>query len=165
MIRHVPLCATLATICLPLVFGVHCAGGGSIGSGFTQVELYCQEAAAELEQCCPGYDPKRTYCNLGPTPESDDSSSCLGTTTNTSLMYPTLTLAESTCVIDETCSKLVSTGVCTRAMAQSKPSTLMTTTNADGVGCGGGGPESTTTYQDMEVDASFEPPPPKPVCP
>jgi hypothetical protein len=163
MIRHVPLCFTLGTICSTLVFGVHCAGGGSVGSGFTETELYCQEAAAELQQCCPGYDPTETYCNRGPTPGSEESSSCLGTTSTSAQMYPTLTLAESSCILDETCSMLLSTGVCTRATSESRTTTL-TTTSTQPIGCGGGGTEQ-TMFEDAIVDADFVPPPPRPVCP
>jgi hypothetical protein len=148
-----PLRITLAVVCSLLIFGVHCSG-----EGFTHDELYCQEASADLLQCCPRYDPSMTYCDQGSDPQSQSSSSCLGSNSDTVTMYPTLSLAEGQCILNETCDELVSSGVCARAMHQ-EHATRETTTS----GCGGSSEQ--TTYEDAVVDADFVPPAHESVCP
>jgi hypothetical protein len=76
-------------------FVAHC------DNGWRQDELDCQQAANQLLQCCPGFDASVLYCNY-------DNTGC-------QTSYPALTIAESQCIVDESCTTLISTGVCTRA--------------------------------------------------
>jgi hypothetical protein len=172
LVRHVPLTVTLATICTTLILGVHCNGSGSVGSGFSEAQLYCQAAAVQLTNCCPGYNPAFLTCDEAYAQSvATSSGSCAGeqysSTTTTTTIYPTLTGSESMCVLDETCEALRSTGVCARATKNvgHGPMTTAGTLETAQYGCG-----TETTYQDAEVDADFEPPPaPTPdagvVCP
>lgn len=84
--------AVAAVVLLLLV--PHCDGG------LRQDELECQQAANQLAECCPGFDPTMLSCNY-----SD------GCTTS----YPALTVAESNCIENESCSQLRATNVCARA--------------------------------------------------
>jgi hypothetical protein len=155
-VRHVPLCITLATICATLVFGVHCSGGGSVGSGFTEAQLYCQAAAVQLTNCCPDYNPAFLSCDEAFS-QTVNTSSCTGvavasrSTTTTSTNYPTLTGPESMCILGETCESLRSSGVCTRATENvgHGPMTSSATVSTVQNGCG-----TETTYEDAEVDAN-----------
>jgi len=69
--------------------------------GLSPDELYCEQAAAYLQQCCPGFDPTALNCNY---------SACSNALTE----LPALSLDESKCIVNETCSRLVESGVCTR---------------------------------------------------
>jgi hypothetical protein len=158
-LRNAPLYVTLTTICTVLVFGVHCGNGNSNeGSGFSQTALYCQAAAAQLQSCCPDYDPGAISCDLRSyvvTTGSTDTSSCTGETSmsTSTTNYPTLTQSESTCILNQDCTTLVTTGVCDRAAkaAGSGPSTVKQVTEDPPAGCSGGGSEA-TYYEDAYVE-------------
>jgi hypothetical protein len=79
-----------------VLFLARCQGG------LRDDELDCEQAASQLASCCPGFEPTELSCAYGP-------SGC-----NTS--FPALTVAESECIVSESCPTLVSTGVCARAM-------------------------------------------------
>jgi hypothetical protein len=69
--------------------------------GIREDELLCEEAAAHLASCCPGFDAGALGCTY--------STGC-GTTT-----YPALGIDQSKCINRENCGQLVSTSVCERA--------------------------------------------------
>jgi hypothetical protein len=75
-------------------------------TGLREDELLCEEAAARLADCCPGFDPSVLVCHY---------SSCAGAT------YPALTISESKCIDDLSCSQLVDRGVCARAANATQP--------------------------------------------
>ena len=158
-----PLVATLTIVCGTLVFGVHCGGSPSAGSGFSETQLYCQAAAVQLTDCCPGYVAGYLTCDRQVF-ESSQSSSCAGTTSNSTTSYPTLSLPESTCILNESCDALVSTKVCARAIAAVGTGTT-TVTEVDNQGCGYSAPSEQTFYEDMPVEAGDVPKPSGPVCP
>ncbi len=88
--------AFLTPALLALLFLARCQGG------LRDDELYCEQAANELAGCCAGFDPTNLSCTYG-------SSGC-------QTSYPALTVAESDCILAESCASLVSTRVCARAM-------------------------------------------------
>jgi hypothetical protein len=69
--------------------------------GIREDELLCEEAAAHLSHCCPGFDVTALGCSY--------NSGC-GTTT-----YPTLSVSASQCINGESCAELVAGNVCARA--------------------------------------------------
>jgi hypothetical protein len=154
--RHVPLVVTLATISGTLVFGVHCSGNGSMGSGFSEAQLYCQAAAMQLTSCCPEFNEGLLFCNEESTQDNQTSSSCFGTTAISSTThYPSLTEADSLCILNQPCESLQKTGVCERAAEEVNqgPKTKTTTVVSPppGSGC-----SSETYYEDAEVEAGQE---------
>jgi hypothetical protein len=161
--RHVPLTVTVTTICGILVFGVHCGGGPSTGSGFTETQLYCQAAAVQLLDCCPGYVAGFLTCDRQDF-QASQSSSCAGTTSNSTTNYPTLSLSESTCILNESCQELVATKVCSRAV-KAVGQGAMTVTQVDSEGCGTSPSTEQTYYEDAPIDASDVPKPSGLVCP
>jgi hypothetical protein len=109
MLRSVPLTATLGVICGLLTFGVHC-GGGSGPSGFAGAQVKCQAAVGQLLDCCPDFTPGSLACD---TTSFTEGSGCGSPPVIYS--YPTLNEDESECILSQSCSSLVSTGVCLRA--------------------------------------------------
>ena len=86
-------------------------------SGFRQDEVLCEEAIATLAKCCPSFAASSASCSY--------TESCDGAT------YPTLTEAESNCVLAASCSDLVAKGVCVRA-ANAEPRTSSAASEFDG---------------------------------
>jgi hypothetical protein len=85
--------AWVALVLLLLV--VRCNGG------IQEDDLECQEAASQLQNCCPGFNPKSLVCTY--------STAICGT------IEPDFSLEVSQCIIGESCEALRSTGVCARA--------------------------------------------------
>lgn len=69
--------------------------------GIREDELLCEEAAAHLASCCPGFDVSSLSCSY--------NSGCGSTT------YPALSIPGSQCINGESCATLVATDVCQRA--------------------------------------------------
>jgi hypothetical protein len=69
--------------------------------GVREDELLCEEAAAHLAHCCPGFVATSLSCSY--------TSGCGSTT------YPALSVAASQCINGESCSALVAGNVCERA--------------------------------------------------
>ena len=65
----------------------------------TDDEVHCEEAAARLADCCPGFDPAGLDCTTG---------RCSG---------PTLGVDEDRCIRGRSCEALVADGTCARAVA------------------------------------------------
>ena len=68
-------------------------------------EFRCEEAAAQVEKCCPGVDVAAMYCSR----RDEGCDECDP--------RPVLSLAEATCVRDASCAKLQETGICDRLHA------------------------------------------------
>lgn len=86
-----------------LVVGLGIAVLFACGDPLRQDELDCEEAVSVLEGCCPGFQSSELQC-VYQAPQG------CGPTT-----YPAITEDESTCIRGESCSLLVSSGVCARA--------------------------------------------------
>ena len=71
-----------------------------------QDELDCEEAVAHMQDCCPGFDTRLVDCTyVAPA-------GC-GTT-----IYPDIPIAQSQCIVGESCGTLIASGVCKRVIAQ-----------------------------------------------
>lgn len=79
---------------------------------FREDVIQCEEAIARLERCCPEFDGSRVLCNYY---FRHDASVCGPSTTES--VQPALSLAESGCVREASCERLVADGVCERAQA------------------------------------------------
>ncbi|HEY6460018.1 MAG TPA: hypothetical protein VIY73_07690 [Polyangiaceae bacterium] len=71
--------------------------------GIRQDELDCEEAVAVLDHCCANFPSSLLNCQY-------IEAGC-----GTSAVYPDITTPESSCIRAESCSTLVSSGVCDRA--------------------------------------------------
>jgi hypothetical protein len=89
-------------LCAALLLQVALACGG-----IREDELSCEDATAHLAACCPGLAAAQISCTYVP-PQSDG---CYGTPAN----YPGIGIAASTCIREESCAQLQSSGVCDRA--------------------------------------------------
>jgi hypothetical protein len=69
--------------------------------GLREDELLCEEAAAHLNHCCPGFDVSSLSCSY--------NSGCGSTT------FPALSVSASQCINGESCEALVASDVCPRA--------------------------------------------------
>ena len=69
------------------------------GGGFDEREIECEEAVSRLLECCPTLDHSRIYCHID---------GCNGATS------PTLTLADSMCILNRSCGSITSADVCDR---------------------------------------------------
>ncbi len=70
--------------------------------GIREDELRCEEAAARLADCCPGFDPRLVDCYF--------TSAC-------ETSYPVIDIDESRCLSARTCEQIVAAGICERAQA------------------------------------------------
>jgi len=89
---------------LLLLFGVLVISAG-FAVGMREDELECEQAAATLDDCCPGFVVTALDCTY--------SSGC-GTTS-----YPALSLTEARCITGMACSELIDRKVCERAATAS----------------------------------------------
>lgn len=64
----------------------------------TDDEVHCEEAAAHLAECCPGFDPRGFDCTAGPGCNS-----------------PKLLVDDGKCIERKGCEALVADGTCDRA--------------------------------------------------
>jgi hypothetical protein len=67
-----------------------------------QDELDCEEAVSHLQDCCPHFDSSKIDCTY--------TSAC-------STTYPAISIPQSACIRSQSCSQLVSAGVCGRAQS------------------------------------------------
>ena len=63
-------------------------------------ELMCENAVARLDRCCSGFHTDSSYCTY--------SDGC-------GVTYPTITEADSDCIVGLSCEQIVAAGVCERA--------------------------------------------------
>jgi hypothetical protein len=75
-----------------------------LACGIRQDEFSCEDAVAHLQQCCPDFPGTNIQCVY------NDNDGCGAT-------YPDLDVDLSTCIRNEDCPTLRSSGVCTRAAA------------------------------------------------
>ncbi len=68
-----------------------------------QDELDCELAVSRLQECCPGLDTSPIHCMY--------VEDCGGSEPDT---YPAVDIPQSACIRGESCTTLVSTGVCKR---------------------------------------------------
>ena len=73
----------------------------------TDDEVHCEEAAARLAACCPGFDPRGLDCQAGPGCHA-----------------PRIVADDGKCIEGKSCETLVADGTCDRAryVAGSGPS-------------------------------------------
>lgn len=69
-----------------------------------QDEVECEEAVALLKECCPGFDAKIINCEFSP-------GSC-----TTDAVYPTLSTADSECMLGKSCDALNADKTCQRVL-------------------------------------------------
>lgn len=79
-------------------------GIGLACTGIRQDEFLCENAVSHLLDCCQGFRASHLSCTY-------DDRGCGGT------IYPELDVDQSNCILAESCAKLVSSGVCSRAIA------------------------------------------------
>jgi hypothetical protein len=75
-------------------------------SSFREDEFLCENAVSHLQGCCPGLDASRVVCSYS------DQGCFFGDQT-----YPELDLAQSGCILSNSCEALRANGVCDRAAA------------------------------------------------
>ncbi|HEX7671104.1 MAG TPA: hypothetical protein VF395_16025, partial [Polyangiaceae bacterium] len=68
-----------------------------------QDEVECEEAVAELVECCPGFDRSAVYCQYNDV--------C-------GVSYPDLAPDESECILDKKCSQIRGKRICERVVAR-----------------------------------------------
>jgi hypothetical protein len=73
-----------------------------VACGIRQDEFDCENAAAHLQECCPGFRASMLSCTYS-------SQGC-------STTFPELAIADSDCIRDASCDYLRTTGVCDRVM-------------------------------------------------
>jgi len=70
-------------------------------AGFREDELECEQAVAKLVECCPDFSTNVIECNY--------ATGCGSTT------YPALSIDQSQCIGDLSCSEIVANKICERA--------------------------------------------------
>jgi hypothetical protein len=100
--------------------------------------LWCEEALARLQSCCPNFDGRPLVCDY----YYSFDEGC-GTAT-TRRVEPVFTKEESRCIRDRTCDELVNNKVCEKAQAARAPNSN-TSTPVSSSGLTGGSSTSTTS--------------------
>ena len=88
--------------------------------------LWCEEAVARLQRCCPNFDVRRIACQYYYSFDEGCG------TSSTRKIEPAYTKSESACVRERSCDALVNEGICTRAQEQgnARSSTQITSTSS-----------------------------------
>lgn len=73
----------------------------------------CQEASALLQECCPGFEATRMRCST-----SYVSTGCGSDAAPPRTIPPTMSQGEMECILENSCSSLVSKGICARVVAR-----------------------------------------------
>jgi hypothetical protein len=116
---------------------------------FREDVIWCEEAVAHLEKCCPNFDTTRVACTFY---YSYDEGCGTSTTRRTD---PAFDKEESRCIRNTTCDALVAQGVCERARDGGAARSSITTTSSSSSG-------STSSSSSGTTETS----PPRPqVCP
>ncbi len=100
--------ALLFFLLLPLVFRPTTAVAGDDTSNFRESVFACEEAAAKLDACCPGFDPRAIRCHYVQRYSGCESAIDEGE-------HPAFDGAESRCIVAASCDELVARGICERA--------------------------------------------------
>jgi hypothetical protein len=99
--------ALLLAVGVGLLFGVRHDGGAphaGMGASYEQIEqFHCQEGAALLADCCPGFDAASVDC----TWESGSGEGCEGG------HYPDIGTYDYECLSQISCAELRHRGICT----------------------------------------------------
>ena len=114
---------------------------------FREDVIWCEEAVARLERCCPGFDGAQVECRFYFSYEQGCGD------TRSERTEPAFTEDDSRCIHDTACSELVANGVCERAAQNGAARSTVTTASSSS---GGLGADTTTTTGS---------PPRSPVCP
>lgn len=77
-------------------------------------EAECQEASAQLQDCCPGFDARKVECSSGTSP------GC-GSAAPAQFFPATFSVSDSECILESSCSDLVAKSVCARVLARTAP--------------------------------------------
>ena len=107
--------------------------------------IWCEEAVARLERCCPGFDGAQVQCWYYYSYNEGCSSA------ETQRLEPAFTKEESRCIHDTACADLVAAGVCTRAAengAARASSTSIPTSTSSSSGSSSFGTASGTSGSD-----------------
>ena len=116
---------------LGVALGLACNSNGygeEDDNQFREDVIWCEEAIARLEQCCPGFDGAAVQCRYYYSYNEGCGSA------ETRRVEPAFTKNESRCIHDTACAELVAAGVCTRAAengaARSSQSSIPTSTSS-----------------------------------
>lgn len=124
---------------------------------FREDVIWCEEAVARLERCCPGFDAAKVECQF----YFSYNEGC-GTAT-TRRVNPALTTDESRCIRDTSCDALVAQGVCARAEQGGAARSSETTTDLASSSSGSSGLLGGTSSSSSGSSSSS--PSRAPVCP
>lgn len=96
-------------------------------SQFHEDVIWCEEAAAHLQECCgTAFDPKQIAC----VHYFEQDTGCGDTTTQT--QDPAFTTDESRCLRGQSCDQIRAADICARAMAAGRARTSESSSNPDG---------------------------------
>ena len=123
---------------------------------FREDVIWCEEAVARLERCCPGFDARKVECLF----YFSYDEGC-GTST-TRRIDPAFTSEESRCIQDTSCDALVSQGICARAERGGAARTSETTTDLASSSSGSSGQLGSSSSSGGTTVSS---PSRAPVCP
>ena len=149
--RKLPAAGVLFALGVALVLACNSNGNDEEDDNqFRDDVIWCEEAIARLERCCPGFDGARVECKFYYSYNEGCGSS------ETRRTEPAFTKDESRCIHDTTCSALVDTGVCARAAQNGSARSSITSDSTSSSGTSG------TSSSGSRSEAA----PPRPtVCP
>lgn len=124
-------------------------------NNFRKDVIECEDALAQLERCCPGFDAKPVLCNY-----SYDHSAGCGSSSTMSIT-PALSTQESSCIREKSCEALIGGKVCERAQQArlyiSNTSYTTSSSSSSSSSCSTSGYDPSPTYKENSTH--------KAVCP
>lgn len=112
----------VAALALGLALSVRASADTNSDDQLREDVLFCEDALARLQTCCPGFDPTKVSCLY----HDHTTVGCGGSARDHA--SPALSLSESQCIRDRACGELVASGVCARAQ-DATPYTQTSNTN------------------------------------
>jgi len=126
---------------------------------FREDVIWCEEAVARLERCCPGFDAMKVECRF----YYSYNEGCQ--TATTTRIDPAFTKDESRCIHDTSCDALVAGGVCTRAEQNGAARSSQTSRDLSSSSSSSSGVVGGTTSSSSGTSGSTSTPPRGLVCP
>lgn len=110
---------TLVRLLVPpmLIASIFACSSSTDTNNFREEVFYCEEALAQLESCCPGFNARAVTCYH----YYHESTGCDGKTTSTH-EDPAIGTREGQCILSRDCNALVTGRVCERAQVAKFPS-------------------------------------------
>lgn len=136
--HKLPAAGVLFALAVALVLACNSNADEEEDNQFREDVIWCEEAVARLERCCPGFDATRVECTFYFSRHEGCGA------TDIKHVEPAFTTEESHCIRETACARLVETGVCERAAQSGAARSTFTSVSTSSTSSGASGTSSTS---------------------